>query len=246
MGDAVRGCETMPERSLDLDILSYLANADAAVGVVALHQALHKRHRISQATLGRRLLDLDRRGLTVRQSNQGRLLTAEGRAHVQELMQKTLKRQESDAFLHSLSGDSVEVLLEVLVARRALEREVARIAARRITDADLAELWGIIDRQEQALTQGSSGSQEDLRLHTRLGEIAGNRVLQTALRLVRQQSQLTSLFAFIRYSRGPRVVSDHRRLVSALQTRDPAAAALAMEEHIDNLITSVEAYFRST
>ncbi len=236
----------MPERSLDLDILSYLANADEAVGVVALHQALHKRHRVSQATLGRRLLDLDRRGLTVRQSNLGRLLTAEGRAHVQELMQQTLKRQESDEFLHSLSGDSIEVLLEVLVARRALEREIARLAARRVTDADLSELHSIIDRQEQELVRGSSGAQEDLRLHARLGEIAGNRVLLTALRLVRQQSQLTQLSAFIRYSRGPRVVSDHRRVVSALQTRDPAAAALAMEEHIDNLIASVESYFHST
>jgi DNA-binding FadR family transcriptional regulator len=125
---------------------------------------------------------------------------------------------------------------EFVEARLIVEVEVARLAARRRTDEDLASLEAALKVQEARLT----GKIEDLvdvaaSFNVLLAEAAHNEVL----------AAMIQSFVSLMVERGPRVYSldgfgewdlqEHRGLFEAVRDRDPDRAARLMREHIEEL-----------
>src|SRR5688500_786332 len=81
--------------------------------------------RVSEPTVGRFLRVLDRRGLTERVSNKGRGLTEAGRARLRKLCDDDSQSRYERQLMSSIRSTTVEGIVDVLVARRALERETA-------------------------------------------------------------------------------------------------------------------------
>ncbi len=125
---------------------------------------------------------------------------------------------------------------EFIEARLIVEVEVARLAARRRTDEDLARLEAALVEQEARL-RGDVDALVHVAAHFNvlLAEAAHNEVLRAMI-----QS-----FVALMVERGPRVyqlegfsewdLQEHRGLYAAVRDRDPERAAKLMREHIEEL-----------
>jgi len=125
---------------------------------------------------------------------------------------------------------------EFIEARLIVEVEVARLAARRRTDEDLARLEAALVEQEERL-RGDVDALVHVAAHFNvlLAEAAHNEVLRAMI-----QS-----FVALMVERGPRVyqiegfgewdLQEHRGLYTAVRDRDADRAAKLMREHIEEL-----------
>lgn len=124
---------------------------------------------------------------------------------------------------------------QLMDARRMFEPAVARVAATRMTDADLADLERILEAQQRQLTAGRSAIAEDTAFHSTLARATRNsvvvRVMETLNDLLVESRKLT----LKPKGRPERSFQGHQAVVAALRRRDPEGAARAMHEHIDQI-----------
>jgi DNA-binding GntR family transcriptional regulator len=135
------------------------------------------------------------------------------------------------AFVRKLTEKEIE---ELYVVREQLEGLAGRLLAKRITDAELAELRGYVDVLETYVEPENFEKYFPLNLkfHRRIFEMAGNaRLLDMYQRLI---NELHTVRRNGLLSGGGLAVSnvEHRRIVDALATRDPDAAAAAMQAQV--------------
>jgi GntR family transcriptional repressor for pyruvate dehydrogenase complex len=119
--------------------------------------------------------------------------------------------------------------------RRMFEPAVARAAASRVTDDDLAEMERVLDAQRRKLKTGQSAIGEDTAFHAVLARATRNRVavriMETLNDLLIESRKLT----LKQKGRPQRSLSGHEAIVAAMRRRDPDAAARAMHAHIDQI-----------
>lgn len=233
-----------PEEEQLYRVLKVISQAGGAAGSGSLASALRAAGvRVSEATAGRILRELDERGYTEKFGFRGRVLTELGRRYLRELEAKRERAGYSAQLLQALQARDKDELIEVLVARRAIERETARLAALNATEAEIEELRRCIQVHQEHFERGVVDAEDDLKFHRLISEASRNRVLIAASRLVRQDGQMAPVLEFIRRNVGSGVVHDHRKIFNAIEARDPAAAEEAMVLHIENVIKDVERYW---
>lgn len=235
--------ELSREHEIELALLMALHNSKAPVGAVALSFELQHVGGISQASIGRKLKEFDVRGLTERVGYQGRNLTQAGEEYLRDSLTSAVTVRRNKAFLETLNANDADTLIQVLEARRALEKECARLATIRMSEDDVDKLYGLIENQRQQILSGQSGSYENIAFHEMVAQLAKNDVLVEALRLVRSKSQLTILLDTIREQVGSVLVRDHQEIVAAMVARNPDLAEQAMAAHLDRLIADVRKFF---
>jgi len=233
----------MAERNEVLVILKYMAeNPGEPVGSGTVCQILEGAgYNVSEATVGRLLRDMDIKEYTMRLGFRGRVLTEEGMNFFQRKTREEERRRYSNQLAKLVRFRSKEDLLEILVARRAIEREIARLAAINITQ-EQAEALNQIMEQYPGSGDGSIAAGDEA-FHRLLAEAAGNKVLKAALDLIRQDGQLSPVLEYIRTKVQGRILSDHNQICRAVLARDAAGAERAMEQHIESLICDVEKYW---
>jgi DNA-binding FadR family transcriptional regulator len=123
-------------------------------------------------------------------------------------------------------------LSEVIDARCALEPAVARIAAGRVTPAQLGELEANLDRTAAARSDHRAFFAESQAFHSVLALAADNVVLRIFVETI--QSIIDNTTSTIRYSDARRetILDDHRNILAALSSGEPDAAAKAMAGHL--------------
>jgi DNA-binding GntR family transcriptional regulator len=128
----------------------------------------------------------------------------------------------------------LEDVLDMFEAREAIECGVAYIAARRATDADLAELRVLVAAADRARADDRAEEYllDDQRIHAFLVRMAGNGLLQDAAeRLLQHNLRFWRSYWATRPAQHSSMLS-HEALLVALEARDPEAAERAMREHI--------------
>jgi GntR family L-lactate dehydrogenase operon transcriptional regulator len=222
-------------------ILSFLGRAEGPVGSGAVCDWLRQDgNEISEATVGRFLRELDFRDLTERSGFRGRILTEKGQARLAELRHERSVALSSTELMRALrANNGIEEVVGVLVARRGLEREIARLAAVYATDRDLEALEALVDRYETVDHLGAA-AEADFAFHSRLAEVAGNKVLQAATRLIHAEAQATMIPEQIRRKLKPQLGRQHREILEALKVHDPDRAESAMVGHLDGIIEAVK------
>ncbi|MCL4426514.1 MAG: FCD domain-containing protein [Firmicutes bacterium] len=228
----------------ELQALRIISTSNEPVGSWRLAEALTKAgFPTSEATAGRILKDLDYKGLTQKMGYKGRLLSEKGWGRLRSLEREKQRRSTGEEFLHLLRAHGPEELVELLVARRAIERETARLAAGRISPAEVASLAEIVARHERHLRDGVLSASDDADFHRRIAEGSRNRVLAAALDLIRHDDELTPALEYIRREMKGTVASDHARILAAISAGDPVGAEEAMVNHIDNVIRDVRRFW---
>jgi DNA-binding FadR family transcriptional regulator len=147
---------------------------------------------------------------------------------------------EPSLILVALEGDALRHMWE---ARHALENEVARLAALRATDADIAAVRAIIDKAGPYLETFEENRELNRQFHLALARAAKNPVLEEMLSglLAMDLSAVRRIYTE-EISRHSWKV--HRQIFDAVARRDPRAALVAMEAHaaaLDSEMMAVDA-----
>ncbi len=235
----------MPRQTIEeYQILKIIGESETPLGSGTISEKLRAMDiDISEATIGRCLRSLDSKGLTEKAGFQGRYLTDAGNKAVEEYEHDQDMRVKTNYFMRLAKAGAKEELLHILVARRAIEKETCRLAAEKASNEDLKTLAGIVDRHLEHIHSGMSGAREDTEFHKMIAKIGGNKFLAAALDLIRQDGQLSPVFEYIREKVGSTVVADHKKVLQALQERDPSEAEKTMADHLENVIADVKKYW---
>lgn len=220
-------------------VLKFLHEQEGPVGSGQLADYLRQHGQsISEATVGRLLRDLDLKHLTSRTGFRGRSLTEAGLARLEELRRWRTLQAYSSELVDALHATRLDQLVDILVARRAIERETARLASQRARPDDMQELERLVSQYEQS-NDARVMAKIDLAFHRKLAEMAGNRVLQAATQLVHQEAELVPIPESVSLAMRRLLAGDHRRIMEAIAAKDPQRAEAAMVRHIDEIIRVV-------
>jgi GntR family transcriptional repressor for pyruvate dehydrogenase complex len=130
--------------------------------------------------------------------------------------------------------DSV-ALVQLLEARRVVEAGNARLAASRVTDAELAALDDLVASLASCVDDPVRFSELDIALHNAVCAAASNFLLSQFMNIVstlgKVSRERTGGLRGVREA----ALRDHRRIVGALRAHDPDAAERAMLEHLDHV-----------
>ncbi|MCX7779573.1 MAG: FCD domain-containing protein [Negativicutes bacterium] len=229
---------------LAAEILTILKDAAQPVGCGAISSMLRKKgYSVSEATVGRILRDFDECGYALKAGYQGRLISPTGMEKLQELATKSKGLRWGAELAEALQGHTKEQLLEVLVARRAIESELAALAAVNGTRQQIDALAACLEGQFRGVEKGETTAEADVCFHATIAEMAGNRVLASAIKLIRVDTQLSPVLEFIRKRVHSMVYIDHKNIYEAIAGRAPEKARQAMITHVNNLIADVERYW---
>ena len=139
---------------------------------------------------------------------------------------------------------SLDSVVQVVEVRRALEGEVAALAATRITPAKARALRQALDTLDAAVAAGSDGVEEDLALHRSIAQATDNpqfeRLLafleqyqRDAMRVTRTNEAMHG--AFMRA-----VHREHEAIARAVTAGDAQAARRAAVRHMVNAAVRIE------
>jgi GntR family transcriptional repressor for pyruvate dehydrogenase complex len=124
---------------------------------------------------------------------------------------------------------------ELLDVRRMFEPAVARVAAQRATEEDLADLQRILDTQRQKLKTGQSAIVEDTAFHAILARSTRNRVVMSIMATLNGLLVDSRTQSLQQKGRPARSIDGHEAVVAALRRRDAEGASQAMYTHIDQI-----------
>ena len=143
---------------------------------------------------------------------------------------------------------------DMLLVRRAIEPEAARLAASRASEEDMRQLDSFARAHCAAPTEDGSRVEPAVCFHCQLVRSSHHKFLiEIGLMAIEQND--TSLLDRIAHSpgmgllgqretedRAAALAKDHTAIVDAIRRRDPAAAERRMRAHIDRLLTGTLTY----
>ncbi len=237
----VRGLERNSLRELGLSVVAAYRRP---IGAAAFADRLAAEGvSMSPASAGRLLAELEKDGFLEQESNKGRVLSERGRLLVQERQQQEGREVAARRFLDELSCDAPEKIIEVLVARRAIERETCRLAAERAKEQEMEEIAtfaAILDTSQHVSREHVAVV--DRKFHQAIARAGGNRVLAAALDLIFRDRDLLAMTMSFRKRRGALPPENgHRAIAEAIARRDPDEAEKALLRHLGYIIGEVEA-----
>ena len=124
---------------------------------------------------------------------------------------------------------------ELIDVRRMFEPAVARVAALRATEEDLADLQRVLDTQRQKLKTGQSAIAEDTAFHAILARATRNRVVMNIMATLNDLLVESRTHSLLQKGRPARSIDGHEAVVAALRRKDADGAAQAMYNHISQI-----------
>ncbi len=206
-------------------------------GRVAARLLAQRGIHLSEATVARLMRRLDARGLTRPAGTKGRVPTDEGKRLAASLVAND---RRSEQFSRALDVRNVQDAIDVLEARRGVEREAARSAALRSTSDDLAALREGLQHHERALNVGDGPRRPGLQFHRLIGRASHNKLLKALMDsvLAERLDAVEQIVDVVTRSHGTIAASapEHHAILLAIEAHDPDAAEAAMVAHLDRLI----------
>lgn len=178
---------------------------------------------VSRTTIREALRDLEQRRLVTRTPGRGTLVAP--------------RSAKATAILETMGADAEEI--HVAELRQVIEPQIAGIAARRATAADLIQLDDILASTHAGLNPTESLAQ-DVAFHNQLARASSNPLLISLCQLssgwvenVRLRSHATR--------EGRRISFEgHRTILEAVRAHDHDAASAAMSDHLTDVAHLIE------
>ena len=142
------------------------------------------------------------------------------------------------------SAVSKQAVIQMVEVRRALEAEVAELAATRRTQADVRRIRKSIELLDKAVLAGGDGVEEDINYHRAIANAARNPFLIGTLeylgQFLRGATGVTRANEAGRADFARQVRDEHERIVQAIEAGDGPAARKAAAQHMGNAIERIE------
>ena len=146
--------------------------------------------------------------------------------------------------LGSLRPAGQNAVIQIAELRRALESEVAELAAQRRSGDDLRRIHEAVRALAEAVRQGRDGAEEDVAFHRAIAQAAGNpfliRTLDYLAQFLRGATRVTRANEARRADFAQAVTQEHERIVQAIEAGDAAAARQAAANHMANAIVRIQ------
>lgn len=139
---------------------------------------------------------------------------------------------------------------EILETRYILESEACALAASRITDEQITQLKDTIKEMEEEQKQADASEKADMKFHLIIADAAQNSAISSIVKWLwelRNRSHLSQVFMTRLREEGIHPsINEHKRIVTALEKRDPEKARNAMKMHIECATDAASTYFENS
>lgn len=139
---------------------------------------------------------------------------------------------------------SQAAVIQIVEVRRALESEVAELAARRRSSDDLQRIRQAVNALTKAVKEGKDGVREDVAFHRAIAQTAGNpfliRTLDFLAQFLHGATRVTRANEARRLDFSQAVTAEHDKIVQAIEAGDPLAARQAATDHMNNAIARIK------
>lgn len=141
------------------------------------------------------------------------------------------------------SSASVQAVVQMVEVRRALEAEVAALAAQRRSADQLKDIRLAMAALDEAVRAGGDGAEEDVNYHRAIAGAAHNPFLISTLDYLRQflrgVTRVTRANEARRADFVCQVRDEHEAITRAIETGDALQARQAATQHMDNAIARI-------
>ena len=141
-------------------------------------------------------------------------------------------------------AESKTAVVQMVEVRRALEAEVAGLAAERRRLADIRRIRQTVRALDRAVRAGGDGVEEDVLFHRAIADAARNPFLISTLdylaQFLRGATRVTRANEARRADFMEQVLAEHAAIVDAIEAGDAAAARAAAASHMGNAIRRIE------
>jgi GntR family transcriptional repressor for pyruvate dehydrogenase complex len=127
-----------------------------------------------------------------------------------------------------------QLVLELIDVRKIVEPPLAGRAALRASVEAIAEMEEIISRQETKVKRGELAVEEDAAFHYSMALACSNSAMLKAVDVLMDLLR-TREHSLQGKGRQEHSLAGHRRILSAVKRRDPAAAEAAMRRHLQEI-----------
>lgn len=162
-----------------------------------------------------------------------------GRTPLREAVQRLIEQsllQHTPRQGVTVTPLSVFDFVDVMDALAMVAGPAASLACRRMNEAQLNELAGLVERLQASDAQHDFAAlaELDYQFHALLAEATGNPYLRDYLLRLHRVAMRFNLAAWQRAGAASASQSEHHTVLAALRLRDPAAVRDAMLAHIEN------------
>ncbi len=129
------------------------------------------------------------------------------------------------------------VLPDIIMARRALERQTVTMAAEKALGSEIANLRAIVERQREAEAAGDTAAFHvaDEAMHAAIAATAGHATIWSMIEQIKVQLDRYRRLTLPRPHRIARAIEEHAGIVEAIAAHDPELAGRLMDAHLDGL-----------
>lgn len=199
-------------------LLGYIESAGLRPGdLLPAERDLAERLGVSRATLAQALVALEVLGVIDVQHGTGAVLRH--RASVASVIRGLREHQSR--------------LPDIVEARSTLEVKLAFLAAERRTADDLKAIDSALETMQSEIDDGDRGARGDELFHQAVTAAAHSPVLAQLMAFIGEMVLETRLESLAQPGRPEQSLASHRRIAAVVRSADPAAAAAAMQQHID-------------
>lgn len=129
---------------------------------------------------------------------------------------------------------------EMLQARQLLESNIAAFAATQVVKSDIADLRQALEQERAALESGQTNYDGDELFHALIAKATQNSLLEEMVQDLWRRRKGSAMWQKLHarisnqdYRRD--WLSDHNKILQALQRKDPQGARQAMWQHLENV-----------
>lgn len=228
----------------ELIVLKCIASSTEPVGSWFLVEKLEEKGiQVSSATTGRILNKLEKLGYLEKESSKGRIIKPKGIEAIEKakiIQNINFHKKELDRII---STEVLESYVMVLEARRAIEGETARLAAKNITNVEIEHIEEILKKQRENEKNNRSVAKNDIDFHKAISKASRNKVLESLYNITSTLGQQSTLFEYMRSQVKSSINVSHEEILKALKNHDEEKAEQAMIRHIENLIKDISVYW---
>jgi DNA-binding GntR family transcriptional regulator len=163
-------------------------------------------------------------------------------------IREALSVLEQEGFVRSVPRRGIHLvrktkreIIEMIIVWAAMESMAARLAAPRITAAEIAELRALVDAfDDDPSGHISEYSQANMEFHTAIIRMGGVTLMGSLTENLFIHMRAVRAVTMTQDNRAQRSIVDHRNIIAALERHDADLAARLVREHTMGLAAHVE------
>lgn len=176
----------------------------------------------SRVSVNQALTILEAQGLVVRKVGEGTFITDDNDYELAQLV----------SLLNPSPEHAVNAPLEV---RHLFEPQIAQLASERATEEDIALMEDSLRRQKTKVERGQLILEEDSEFHYLIARATKNQILVKIVEAIHDMVSETREKSLMAKEGGRQSLEGHYVIFEALKNKDGLGAAMAMEQHLEDV-----------